>query len=95
MLSLDITLCCLYGPNDDQPIFYNHVRDIIDRLDFFLISSELLNLIDYADILPGYRTDHSMVIIGLNKCNSITRGRGSWKLNNDLLKEEEYVKRIQ
>jgi len=65
------------------------------RLDFFLISSELLNLIDYADILPGYRTDHSMVIIGLNKCNSITRGRGSWKLNNDLLKEEEYVKIVK
>lgn len=166
MLSMNITLVSLYGPNDDQPNFYTHVKNVVNnfgnphcilcgdfnlvqdqnldtfnylnrnnpkakeivlkikedmdlcdpwrilnpnnkrftwrksnpikqaRLDFFLVSSEILNVIDYVDILPGYRTDHSMVIIGL--CNSnIQRGRGAWKLNNDLLEDEEYVKAVK
>ena len=167
MLSMDITLCCLYGPNDDQPTFYNCVKETIEnvgnpyciicgdfnlvqdqqmdtfnyvninnpkakemvlkikddfdlsdpwrvlnpdkkrytwrknnpikqaRLDFFLISSEMLNIIDFADIIPGYRTDHSMVVIGLNNNNNIRRGRGSWKLNNDLLRDNEYVNTVK
>lgn len=33
------------------------------RIDFFLISNELMALLDKSDILPGYRSDHSMVYI--------------------------------
>ncbi len=166
MLSMDITLVCLYGPNDDQPRFYDNMKTIMEnvgnpyyiicgdfnlvqnqsmdtfnyvninnpkakeivikmkedldlcdpwrvlnpdtkrytwrknnpikqaRLDYFLISSELLNLIGVADIMPGYRTDHSIVTIGLNKGSNIIRGRGSWKFNNELLKEEEFLKKV-
>ena len=48
------------------------------RLDFFLMSSELLNLIDLAEILPGYRTDHSMVVIGIDRNDSITYHENPW-----------------
>ena len=142
MLSMDITLACLYSPNNDQPNVYSHVKNIMENigkphcimcgdfnlvqnqymdtfnysnvnnpkakemilkikeelelcdpwrvlnpdikrftwrknnpikqamLDFFLTSSEILNVIDYADIVPGYRTVHSLVIIGLSNSMS-------------------------
>ena len=55
------------------------------RLDFFLISSDLIYDINLADIVPEYKTDHSMN----------PRGRGFWKLNTSLLKEEEYLNLIK
>ena len=32
MLSIDLTICCLYGPNDDQPNFYNNMKDKTSHL---------------------------------------------------------------
>lgn len=60
------------------------------RLDFFLISSELLNITESSEINPGYRTDHSMVVISL-KQEIITPGKGSWKFNNSLLQDPDYL----
>ena len=54
------------------------------RLDFFLISSELLSLVHKVCIFSGYRTDHSLVCLSLN-LNKIKRGPGFWKFNNSLL----------
>ena len=64
------------------------------RLDFFLISSELQNLIEMADISPGYRTDHSLVVISLTHA-VIECGRGAWKFNNSLLQDTEYLYKIR
>ena len=64
------------------------------RLDFFLISSELQNLIEMADISPGYRTDHSLVVISLTHA-VIECGRGAWKYNNSLLQYTEYLYKIR
>ena len=38
------------------------------RLDFFLVSQSLVTNVNKADIKPGYKTDHSLIIIelGLN-----------------------------
>ena len=63
------------------------------RLDFFLVSSELLSLVHKSDILSGYRTDHSLVRLSLN-LNQIKRGPGIWKFNNSLLKDECFVSKI-
>ena len=64
------------------------------RLDFFLISSELQNLIEMADISPGYRTDHSLVVISLAHA-VIECGRGAWEFNNSLLQDTEYLYKIR
>lgn len=64
------------------------------RLDFFLISSDLICDTNLADIVPGYKTDHSMTLLKIAlHCNP--RGRGFWKLNTSLLKEEEYLNLIK
>ena len=36
------------------------------RLDYFLISNTLCPVITNAEILPGYRTDHSMITVRIN-----------------------------
>ena len=60
--------------------------EIYCRLDFFLISSSLLGNVTNANILPGFKTDHSMVSIHL-KTNQNPRGPGFWKFNTSLLSD--------
>jgi exonuclease III len=64
------------------------------RLDFFLISENIMTLLDRVDILPGYQTDHCMVILGLRLTN-FEKGRGFWRFNNSLLKDLKFIKRVK
>ena len=64
------------------------------RLDFFLISSSLLGNVTNANILPGFKTDHSMVSIHL-KTNQNPRGPGFWKFNTSLLSDIDYINVIK
>ena len=47
-----------------------------------------------AKILPGYRTDHSLLNLHLQFGN-FKKGTSYWKMNNSLLKDPEYVKIIK
>ena len=64
------------------------------RLDFFLISNTLCPATSNAEILPGYRTDHSMITLRINTVTN-PRGPGFWKLNTHLLTESEYINLIR
>jgi len=64
------------------------------RLDFFLISENLLNSINKADIEPSYRSDHSQISLSINFTN-FKKGKGLWRFNNSLLSKLEYVKQIK
>jgi len=63
------------------------------RLDFFAISENLSNLVVDADILPGYRTDHSLVILSLVTGQEETRST-LWKFNSSLLKDKNYLNKV-
>ena len=72
------------GPNKKQ-----------SRLDYFLASSDIEYFVQSSDIgLSYYRSDHSPVSIVLKFLNQ-TRGRGTWKFNNSLLRDEEFVKKVK
>ena len=60
---------------------------------FFLISNTLCPATSNAEILPGYRTDHSMITVRINTATT-PRGPGFWKLNTHLLTECEYINLI-
>ena len=64
------------------------------RLDYFIISSTLLDI--YADsyILFKYRSDHCKVGLKLHLDKNI-KGKGLWKLNSELLKNTELVQQIE
>lgn len=64
------------------------------RLDFFLISNNLLPYITNAEIIPGYRSDHSGILLGLNFTLE-KRGKGFWKFNSSLLKDKTYVELVK
>ena len=60
------------------------------RLDYFVISKPLTDLICSCKIRPGYRTDHSRIDLDII-LNSFEQGKGVWKLNCSLLKNPEYL----
>ena len=64
------------------------------RLDFSLVSLSNAGRISNADILPAYKTDHSLCKIYINY-HSNPRGPGFWKLNSSLLSEVDNVNAIK
>ena len=63
------------------------------RLDFFLISDTLVPIVSDADIVFGYRSDHSMITVTLKFSKDIKRNT-FWKHNASLLKDKTYVDEI-
>ena len=66
---------------------------IFVRLDFYLISSMLLQFIKNCNITYGYRTDHSSVMLEMQFELSV-KGLGYWKFNNRLLRDKDYLIKI-
>ena len=64
------------------------------RLDYFLISEELLSLNPKTDILNAYRSDHNIIKFSINKSGQ-KRGKGLWKFNNALLENRDFVYMIK
>ena len=47
-----------------------------------------------TEIVHGYRTDHSGIILKL-KIQDSERGRSYWKFNNSLLKDKKYIEQVK
>ena len=65
------------------------------RIDFFLIAKSLKLLVYNTDIQTSIAPDHKIVCLSLNRDKEFTRGPGFSKFNNTLLKDENYIDRIQ
>ena len=63
-------------------------------LDYFLVNDPLSSFVVDSDIVPGYRTDHSGIIIKL-KLQEYERGEGYWKFNNKSLKDKKYIEEVK
>ena len=63
------------------------------RLDFFLITENLLSAVNKCTIAPSYRSDHSMIILNIT-FTPFKKGKPFWKHNNSLLKDIDYLKII-
>lgn len=59
-----------------------------------MISESLLTDVDEVKIIPGYRSDHSIVILRF-EFGKFVEGRYYWKMNNSLLKDSVYVREIK
>lgn len=64
------------------------------RLDFFLITEDLLTNLKQCDIESSYKSDHSITFLHLT-FSKIEHGKGLWKHNNSHLKDEEYLNSIR
>lgn len=63
------------------------------RLDFFLVSENTLSEVKDADIIAGYRSDHSIIVIQL-EFKKETNHKNYWKFNSSLLKDKKFVDEI-
>lgn len=64
------------------------------RLDFFLVSENLISEVVGTEVGPSYRSDHSIVQLFLKK-EVLKRDKQYWKFNNSLLKDKSFVTEIK
>ena len=81
--------------NPDKRFFTWNRGGKRSRLDYFFTSEHMLNFVSRADILPGHQSDHSLLMLCFNTCNTNTKGRGFWKFNSSLLYDDKYVSEIK
>ena len=67
---------------------------VFSRLDYWLISDVLLPYVQSTDIKPISICDHCAITIKFSTRTPL-RGSGVWKLNNSLLKDDEYKEKIK
>ena len=63
------------------------------RPDYSLVSDPFMQFVDRVNVIPGYQTDHSSVVMNVIFQHQ-QKGPGYWKLNNSLLKDIDYVNKI-
>ena len=98
-------LCNLYdlndiwrqrNPNETQFTWRNKSFKIQCRLDYFLISKKLNDLIEKCKILYAPETDHSAVLLHIKSVElKQEKGPGFWKFNQSLLQDEAYVSKLR
>ena len=67
---------------------------IYSRLDYFLVSNSVVNSVCNCTIIPGFKSDHSIVTINLHLAPE-QRGPGYFKINNSLLLQNNYKEKIR
>ena len=66
---------------------------ILERLDYILLSDNLLNQVKSVDIQPAYQTDHSFPT--LEFLNTSGKKSSYWKLNTNFLLDAEFNKEVE
>ena len=61
---------------------------IFCRLDYWLISNNLQDLVISTDICPAIKTDHPAIIMEVGSKDNQVKGPGLWKMNCSILEEE-------
>ena len=64
---------------------------IFCRLDYWLISNSLHDLVVTTDIIPAIKTDHAAISIEFSNRSNDIKGPGYWKMNCSLLDDEDYI----
>ncbi len=83
------------NPNCKRFTWRSNTRPVImTRLDFFLITFNLVSRVESVHIKPSFRSDHSLIDLKLKRCIE-DRGPGFWKFNSSLLSNQEYVNYIK
>jgi len=68
---------------------------VFSRLDYWLTSSHLIYDLVETSIDPSIKTDHSIISVTFELNNTDKKGRGFWKFNSMLLRDQEYITTIK
>ena len=80
--------------NPDSRRYTFHRKSQGSRLDYWFISNFYKNKVQKCTIDIGTHSDHSPLTLNI-LTEKPKRGPGMWKINNILLKDQEYVQRIK
>ena len=81
------------NPDRIQFTWKNSGKRQASRIDYWLISRSLDNCMKATDIVKCPFSDHDAVIIDIN-LNEIKRGRGYWKMNNDVIQSSFFKQKF-
>jgi len=84
----------ILNPDNRRYTWRRKRPEIQCRLDFFLVTQNLMCNVKSANITTGYKTDHSLIEIMI-ATHSNERGPSFWKLNTSLLSETDYINQIR
>ena len=77
-------------PNAQKFTWHSNTKPVIySRLDYFLITDNIINSINKSEIKVGYNTDHSIITLNMDFIK-IDKGPGFFKINNSILLQNEY-----
>ena len=65
------------------------------RLDYFLISDSLQDLVNAIEIIPSVQSDHSALKMKISSSTEGSKGPSYWKFNNTLILDVEYVNNMK
>ena len=68
--------------------------NIFCRLDYWLISNNLQDLVISTSIIPAIKTDHAAIFVEFGTRDNQVKGPGLWKMNCSILDDEDYIKDI-
>ena len=85
----------IYNPTTKRFTWRQNKPFIQSRLDYFLISTNLMQNVTQCDIKPSIKTDHSLLSLNIKLKLGQKRGPGFWKFNSSLTKDEVYIKGIK
>ena len=91
---LDIWRRC--HPNKHGFTWRRNTPPIQCRLDYWLTSEPLSNLVLKTSIIPAILTDHNAIFLEMNtNSESESRGRGFWKMNTLFLQKNEFLNQMK
>ena len=86
-----LTFTALKHPKTKQFTYESKPLRLKSRIDFFLISNSLISATKRCEIRPAIAPDHKAIFLGIKLKSETLRGPGTWKFNNSLLNDENYV----
>ena len=83
-----------FNPEQFRYTHFHKQTHCYARVDYIFVNYGLISFVRKADILPAYKSDHSIVIMDIDLSATVKRGLGLWKLNVSILKDIVSVKSI-
>ena len=61
------------------------------RIDFFLVSRPISYNVKRTEVRSSIAPDHKAIFLGMELPSELKRGPGTWKFNNTLLENQDYI----
>ena len=61
------------------------------RIEFFLVSRPISYNVQRTEVRSSVAPDHKAIFLGMELQSELKRGPGTWKFNNTLLEDQDYI----